>query len=115
MMVLKAYGWPGNVRELEHAIHQAVLLSTGERISIKDLPEHIVMSVSEHEAPDLRGGPDFSDMSMREARERFERQYLEKTLAQAGGRVAEAARRAGINRQNFYEKMKRYGISRKQG
>ena len=113
MMVLKAYGWPGNVRELEHAIHQAVLLSTGERISIKDLPEHIVMTVFEHETPDLRVGPDCSDMSMREARERFERQYLEKTLAQAGGRVAEAARRAGINRQNFYEKMKRYGISRK--
>ncbi len=113
MMVLKAYPWPGNVRELEHAIHQAVLLSTGERISIKDLPEHIVTSVSERETPDLQGGPDFTDMSMREARERFERQYLEKMLTRAGGRVAEAARRAGINRQNFYEKMKRYGISRK--
>jgi DNA-binding NtrC family response regulator len=113
LMVLKAYAWPGNVRELEHAIHQAVLLSTGEKISIKDLPEHIVTSVSDREVPDLQGGPDFTDMSMREARERFERQYLEKMLTRAGGRVAEAARRAGINRQNFYEKMKRYGISRK--
>jgi DNA-binding NtrC family response regulator len=57
-------------------------------------------------------GGDLYDMSLREARERFERQYLEVVLSRAGGRVAEAARMAGIHRRHFYEKMKHYGILR---
>jgi DNA-binding NtrC family response regulator len=105
MMVLKAYAWPGNVRELENAIEQAVLLSRGETITIQDLPQHVVASVSE--------GGDLYDIPLREARERFERQYLEVVLSRAGGRVTEAARRAGIHRRHFYEKMKQCGISRK--
>jgi len=104
MMLMKAYAWPGNVRELENAIEQAVLLSRGETITIQDLPQHVVTSVSE--------GGDLYDVPLREARERFERQYLEVVLGRAGGQVTEAARRAGIHRRHFYEKMKRCGISR---
>jgi DNA-binding NtrC family response regulator len=106
MMVLKAYAWPGNVRELENAIEQAVLLSRGETITIGDLPQHIPASVSGG------GGADLYDIPLREAREQFERHYLKEMLARAEGHVAEAARRAGIHRRHFYEKMKRYGISR---
>ena len=66
MMLLKVYAWPGNVRELKNVIEQAVLLRRGETITIEDLPKHIIVSVSE--------GGDLYDVSLREARERFERQ-----------------------------------------
>ena len=35
------YSWPGNVRELENVIERAVILSNGERIAVKDLPQEV--------------------------------------------------------------------------
>jgi len=106
MMVLKTYAWPGNVRELENTLEQAMLFSDGEMITPGDLPLHIAPLTSE--SGDVET---YDDISFRKARERFEREYLEMMLARTGGNVAEAARRAGLNRQHFYQKMKRYGIS----
>lgn len=108
-MLLKAYSWPGNVRELQNVIEQAVLLSSREVIAPEDLPEYIVSSAYQ-EGVGPQGDEDFYDIPLRTARERFEQQYLEKVLSRAGGIVAEAARRAGIQRQYFYKKMKQYRI-----
>jgi DNA-binding NtrC family response regulator len=99
------------VRELENVIEQAVLFCTGKVVSVGDLPGQIVTSVSAEESVDSQQDQYYSHLTLREARQRFERQYLEKVLAQAGGIVAEAARQAGIQRQHFYKKMKHYNIS----
>ena len=107
LMMLKAYRWPGNVRELENVFEQTQLLCQGNTVAISDLPKHITSSVSDG------AGTERYDMPLREAREQFERHYLKDVLDRAGGQVAEAARRAGIHRRHFYEKMKLYGISRK--
>jgi DNA-binding NtrC family response regulator len=112
MMVLKAYGWPGNVRELENTIEQAVLLSKGDVISVGDLPSQIMGAVFKDDGNDFQG-MDWFDMPLREAREQFERQYLEEILKKVEGNVSAAARLAGINRQHFYQKMRRHGMSRK--
>jgi len=109
MMALKTFAWPGNVRELENILEQAVLFSDGETILPGNLPPHITESAFKLE------GMSFFNMPLREARERFERQYLEKMLDRTEGRVVEAARQAGIRRERFYEKMKRFGISRGKG
>ena len=112
MMLLKAYSWPGNVRELQNVVEQAVLLSSREVIAPEDLPEHIISSAYQ-EGVASQGDEDFYDVPLRAARERFERQYLEKALSRAGGIVAEAAQRAGIQRQYFYKKMKQYSIGQR--
>lgn len=111
MMLLKAYSWPGNVRELENVIEQTVLFCTREVVSVGDLPEQIVTSTSTGNGAGAQQGEHYGHVTLREARERFERQYLEEILGQAGGVVAEAARQAGIQRQHFYKKMKHYGIT----
>ena len=38
---LLRYDWPGNVRELENAIERAVVLATGDRIEVEDLPDEV--------------------------------------------------------------------------
>ena len=59
----------------------------------------------------LGGDSALLDMPLRAARAAFERRYLQRVLAESGGNVAEAARRAGVARPYFYEKMKHLGLS----
>ena len=107
MMVLRSYGWPGNVRELENVVERAMLMCQGETIGLADLPENLLeISVEAVE------GDGLYELPFRGARARFEKTYLMAALDRADGRVADAAGLAGINRQHFYEKMKRYGIPR---
>ena len=42
--------------------------------------------------------------------ERFERRYLTRLLAESGGNVAEAARRAGVDRVTIFRGIRRYGL-----
>ncbi len=106
MMVLTSYHWPGNVREFENAIERAVLVSEGQRLRVPDLPPAVTARASGTLDDDPFGSP------LRDARGRFERLYLEEVLRRADGRVTAAAKMAGINRQHFHEKMKRYGVRR---
>ncbi|MCZ6634254.1 MAG: sigma-54 dependent transcriptional regulator [bacterium] len=106
MMLLQAYAWPGNVRELENVVQQAVLLTDGPAIVPGDLPPQLV-------AVEADGASvAWYDMPLKDAQDKLERLYLEEMLKRAGGRVAEAAKLAGVNRRSFYSKMSRYDITR---
>jgi len=104
---LEASFWAGNVRELQHAIERAVIVSDNRLLNSADLglvernanvPETVITDPA---------------LSYREARDRFEREYFTNLLRSAGGNVAEASRRAGIARQNFYSRAERFGITKK--
>ncbi len=106
LQTLAAYPWPGNVRELENTMEQLVVMGQADPINVGDLPEQLKVATTGVKSGDLWLLP------LRLAREEFERHYLVDVLRRAGGRVAEAARLAGMPRQYFYEKMRRHGISR---
>ncbi|MBT5829835.1 MAG: sigma-54-dependent Fis family transcriptional regulator [Candidatus Latescibacteria bacterium] len=106
MQVLVSYAWPGNVRELQSAMEQVVLLGPEESIAVVDLPQHILEDMNPKES-----SSNYSNLSLREARGRFERQYLVDILDRVGGNVTQAASIAGIHRRHFYDKMKQYDIS----
>lgn len=96
LSLLSEYEFPGNVRELANTIERAVIVSTGKRIDVGDLPESIraAVSVQRH-----REKP----QSLAEV----EAEYVDKILALTGGNKTEAARILGISRKNVYEKLAR--------
>ena len=107
--LLHAYRWPGNVRELENVIERALILSGGDEI----LPEHLPLEVQPFERPSTAAsaaGSDAGDLTFREAKNEFEKQYLETLLARHKGSVAPAAIAAGMSRAHFYELIKKYHI-----
>ena len=106
MNLLLKYGWPGNVRELENLIERAVVLSDGGNITPEDLPETVKEPKpgSEGQAPTL--------VNFKKARDKFEESFLKKTLDICGGNISRAARRCGISRRHFYQKIKKYEIGR---
>ncbi len=102
---LMSYEFPGNVRELDHAIQHAVVLARGGEIDVQHLPSELTAATS----PSVH--PPASLLTLGDAIKEFERQYLLKALAAAGGKRGDAAEALGISRKNLWEKLKAHGIS----
>ena len=101
---LAKHHWPGNVRELRNYLEHLVILRVPP-----DLPDRQVAV-----AGGGQGYDDLRDLPLRSAKqqvlERFERSYLGKLLDDTAGNVAEAARRAGVDRGTLFRTIRRYGI-----
>ena len=96
LALLKEYEFPGNVRELANTIERAVIIATGNRVEVSDLPESIRAAVLVQRR---RQKP----QSLAEV----EAEYVAETLAATAGNKTEAARILGISRKNLYERLAR--------
>ncbi|MGO8997870.1 MAG: sigma-54-dependent transcriptional regulator [Polyangiaceae bacterium] len=103
--ILCAYKWPGNVRELQNAIERAVLLAKDDVLTVQALPP----SLGQVSAGDRMLRRPYT-LPLAGAISAFERSYIEHTLQEARGNIAEAARAAGVDRSNFRRLIKRHGI-----
>ncbi|OLD63700.1 MAG: Fis family transcriptional regulator [Acidobacteria bacterium 13_1_40CM_2_68_5] len=101
---LQSYRWPGNVRELKNVIERLVILTVADVIGLDDVRR--MMGAEAQPADDLLRG--FG--TLREGRENFERQFIQKRLQEAGGNVVRAAELLGLERSNLYRKMRALGI-----
>jgi DNA-binding NtrC family response regulator len=113
---LCAHEWKGNVREMEHAIEQALVLASGPEIDDVDLPPSVRGGVASGSAA---GGPAAADAPeepthFKEAKqrviERFEREFIEQSLARHRGNISKAAEDMGMYRQHLQVKLGEYGI-----
>jgi DNA-binding NtrC family response regulator len=108
--VLAAHDWPGNVRQLENVIRRLVVSAEGSRISATDCER--VLGTRPATPRKIEGAPEPFRKARAEVLERFEKTYLDALLRACGYNVAEAARRAGLDRKNLWLKLKRYGLGR---
>lgn len=112
MMILERYRWPGNVRELKNAVQRALSLTEGSQLTPLDLPPEILESASAGAAP-VEVDACFRKVKTRMISD-FERAYLTKLLADSGGNVSAAARRAGIRRSALHRLIAKYRLQIKQ-
>ena len=105
---LRNYPWPGNVRELKNLVQRLLILGSGEDIGI----EEVKAALDGDRRADLRGGTagDFFDLPLKDARESFEKAYLEHHLGRSGGNVAKLAALVGVERTHLYRKLNSLGI-----
>ncbi|SHF78044.1 Transcriptional regulator containing PAS, AAA-type ATPase, and DNA-binding Fis domains [Modicisalibacter ilicicola DSM 19980] len=94
------HAWPGNVRELENVLEAAFYLG-GARLDVDDLPEALHCASSS--SPSLGS-------SLRETLACAEREAIRRALSESGGNRTRAARRLGIAKSSFYEKLARHGL-----
>lgn len=102
MEILHDYNWPGNIRELENVIERAVIFSENGYINIEHLPDKI-KNIQNQKSLEL-------DISLKQAREKFEKEYIIKALNNNQGNVSKTAKSLDIARKNLYEKIKKYHI-----
>ena len=102
---LSQFPFPGNVRELGHAIEHAAVLADGSDIDVRHLPRDIAQAGEGAAAPPVAPRP------LGTALKEFEREYLQRALAQADGKRTVAAEILGISRKNLWEKLRMHGFS----
>lgn len=114
MARLMAYDWPGNVRELQNAVERAVVLSTNGELSVDDMFQHLSIKNPQYGGDDNGLSAGVFSMPLTEAKQAFEKTYLEHLLKLSGGNISEAARISGRYRADIYRLMNRYGFDKSQ-
>jgi two-component system NtrC family response regulator len=116
LKILADYPWPGNVRELENTLVRAMILSASEMIQVEDLPDEM----RREEAPGAlklpAGREELKQMkkeAQQKAKEEIEKSFIIEALRQGGGNVLRSAERVGMDRRQFQNLIRKYGISRK--
>jgi two-component system nitrogen regulation response regulator NtrX len=94
--------WPGNVRELRNLMERVAVLVPKDVVSQEDVMTVLNMPGAARD----EGGP----LPLRQARARFERQYILERLTANRGNLGRTARDLGIERTNLYRKLKQLGI-----
>jgi len=104
---LRNYPWPDNLRELRSLLRRLLLRGTPEEVSLEEV-ERELAAQAPADVPLVK--QDLLALPMREAREHFERAYLQQQLQLCGGKVGQLAKRVGMERTHLYRKLRSLGI-----
>lgn len=112
LSALENYHWPGNVRQLRNVVEWLIIMDTPNKqvsnsISLKDLPSEISGS-SPIQINGLHN--DILSMSLRDAREHFERHYLSSQISRFSGNISQTAHFVGMERSALHRKLKNLQI-----
>jgi DNA-binding NtrC family response regulator len=106
---LQDYEWPGNVRELKNFIQRLLILGGTGQVEVSEVNGMLGLQPEVSAEPLLPG----FDLPLREAREQFEKAYLEYQLRAFSGSVSRVSERVGIERTHLYRKLRSLGIDPK--
>ena len=100
LTVLVNHKFPGNVRELENRVRRAVIMAQSSKITNEDL--------------ELEGPEELGKMTLREAREKTDRELVLRVLKENNFNLAKSAANLGISRPNLYDLMEKLGIRKEE-
>jgi two-component system, NtrC family, nitrogen regulation response regulator NtrX len=108
---LRNYPWPGNVGELKNLVQRVLILGVGEEIRLEEIERELAVKLAVDE-PLVK--QDLLALPLREAREQFERAYLQQQLLLCNGKVGQLAKRVGMERTHLYRKLRALGVDFRQ-
>jgi len=98
IVAMRKYGWPGNIRELENRVRKAVVLAEKALVSAEDL--------------DLR--PEILEpiLSLAQAKEEFQKRYINEVLGRNGGNRTKTAKDLGVDPRTIFRHLERLDAER---
>jgi two-component system nitrogen regulation response regulator NtrX len=109
LAALQAADWPGNVRQLRNVIERILILATGDintPVTVDSLPSEAWPS----SGAKRDGMQEVIALPLRDARERFEREYLNVQITRFGGNISRTAAFIGMERSALHRKLKSLGV-----
>jgi two-component system nitrogen regulation response regulator NtrX len=110
MAVLQSMDWPGNIRQLRNVVERILILSPSDSsrpVSVDELPRDAGSNVQTNKA----GSADLVGLSLRDAREQFEREYLALQITRFNGNISRTAEFIGMERSALHRKLKALGVA----
>ncbi|HOX45507.1 MAG TPA: sigma-54 dependent transcriptional regulator [Myxococcota bacterium] len=118
MRLLESYRWPGNVRELKNIVERLAILCDAERIEPQHLPPEIRQARGLTGLRPLpRDWETFKELKrqVRDAAvQELERRFLLEALQRSGGNVSRASEDVGMQRTQFHQLLRKYGLGGEQ-
>jgi two-component system, NtrC family, nitrogen regulation response regulator NtrX len=114
MAALQACEWPGNVRQLRNIIERTIILAPSDKVQLIEadmLPSEVSNTYSNHSG----GVNTLMSAPLREAREAFEREYLQVQIRRFSGNISKTAAFVGMERSALHRKLKLLGIAVRKG
>jgi len=100
---LRNYSWRGNVRELKNLVQRLMILGVGEDIELEEVKSALGTVSNDVAVPS--SVPDFFNLPLKDARDQFEKAYLEYHFERSGGSVAKLSSIVGMERTHLYRKL----------
>lgn len=113
LAALQAYNWPGNIRQLRNIIDWILIMASGDEsqpITAEMLPPEVMSNLPV--TPQWEGGHEILKLSLREAREVFERQYLLSQVSRFSGNISQTANFVGMERSALHRKLRILKVGR---
>jgi DNA-binding NtrC family response regulator len=112
---LRNYAWPGNIRELQNLVQRLMILGNDTEITLQEVQSALGAAAPQAESAGGSGmAADWLDLPLREAREAFERYYLQHRLKEVNGNMSHLAKNVGMERTHLYRKLRALEIDPKQ-
>ena len=109
LALLQRHAWPGNVRELRNLVERLMIMTPGDTVTAADVALFLGGApLSPPPAP--ARAQDYGDLSFKEARRRFEADYLQARLDENDGNMSRTAEQIGMERSHLHKKVKALGI-----
>ena len=114
MDALLTYNWPGNVRELRTAIEHGVVMATGPKITVRDLPMALRQAASAALPRGISAAKAFGEKSSPLDIRETEKKLIMQALAATNGNVTAAAKKLGISRRTLHRKINEMNATKSQ-
>ncbi|HWQ40039.1 MAG TPA: sigma-54 dependent transcriptional regulator [Burkholderiales bacterium] len=105
---LRHYSWPGNLQELQNLVQRLLILNNREEIDVEEIDRELSQPTPLPEPPLKQN---LLSLPLREAREQFERAFLQQQLLLCNGKVEQFARSIGMDTTRAYCKIRSLGLS----
>jgi len=108
--LLQRHAWPGNVRELRNLVERLVIMTPADEIEAEDVALFLG-NAPLLEPPARPVDQAYRHLDYKEARRRFETEYLQARLAENDGNISKTAEQIGMERSHLHKKVKALGIA----
>lgn len=115
ILAMQSYDWPGNISQLRNVIDWVLIMSADEPsgpIKVSMLPSEIILDTPRILHND---SAELIKLPLREAREKFERDYLLAQVTRFSGNISQTANFVGMERSALHRKLKNLQVERKNG